>query len=78
MAAAAGQKQFELKVASSGPPYQAPPYPLDLANGPQDIATQLYSGHNQALDLQFRLPTLVTPGANQEQTIFVTITATKD
>jgi len=78
VATAAGQNQFELKVATSGPPYPAPPYPLDLANGPQVIATQLYSGHNQSFDLQFTSPTAGTTGVGAGQTIFVTITATQD
>jgi hypothetical protein len=72
----AGQDQFEMKAANSGAPYTA--YPLDLATGPKDIAAQLYSGHNQAFDLQFRLPTSVTAGAEVAETVLLTITATKD
>jgi hypothetical protein len=76
VASTAGQNQFELKVSNSGPPYTS--YPLDLSQGPQQIATQLYSGHNQAFDLQYRLPTSITAGLNVEQTTTVTITATQD
>jgi hypothetical protein len=74
--AGSGPNRFELKASNSGPPYAA--YPLDLGTGAKDLATQLYSGHNQAFDLQFRLPTSVTAGSGVGQTIFAIITATKD
>jgi hypothetical protein len=74
--AGSGPNRFELKADNSGPPYTA--FPLDLGAGPQDLATQLYSGHNQAFDLRFRLPTSVTVGSGVGQTIFAIITATKD
>ena len=71
-----GPNRFELKASNSGPPYTT--YPLDLGTGAKDLATQLYSGHNQAFDLQFRLPTAVTSDAGVGQAIAVTITAAKD
>jgi hypothetical protein len=72
VATTAGQNQFELKADNGAPPW------LDLATGPKDIATQLYSGHDQAFDLQFKTPTTGTTGAGVGQTINVTITAAKD
>jgi len=74
--AGSGPDRFEQKADNSGPPYTV--FPLDLSAGPQDLATQLYSGHNQAFDLRFRLPTSVTVGSGIGQTIFAIITATKD
>jgi hypothetical protein len=71
VATAAGQDQFELRV------YDGANW-LDLATGPQQIATQLYSGHNQPFDLQFKSPTAGTGGVGVGQIIAVIITAAKD
>jgi hypothetical protein len=76
VAATAGQDQFELKASNSGPPYTT--YPLDLATGPQAIASHLYSGYDQAFDLQIKLPTSGDGSMNVAQTICVWVTATKD
>jgi hypothetical protein len=73
LATAAGHNQFEMK-ADNG----AGNYALNLAAGPQDIVGGLYASHFKAFDLQFRLPTSVTAGVGVEQTITVTMTATKD
>jgi len=74
VASLAGQDRFEMKVDNTG----HGDYTLDLATGPKEIATQLYSGHNQAFDLQFKLPTTLSAGAGVNQRISVTITATRD
>jgi hypothetical protein len=67
LAPAVGQDQFTMLVNG-----------LNLGNGPQDIATQLYSGYNAGFSLELDLPTSVTTGAGAQQLITVTITATKD
>jgi hypothetical protein len=76
VASAAGQNQFALKAANSGPPYTV--YPIDLGTGTKVLATQVYSGHDQPFDLQIALPAAESAGVDVAQTICVTITATKE
>ncbi|MCY3019383.1 MAG: hypothetical protein NTW87_10210 [Planctomycetota bacterium] len=76
LATTAGTDQFEMKADITVPPYGT--YTTDLATGPKNIATALYSGHSKPFDLQFVTPTALTVGAGVQQTITVTITATKD
>ena len=63
--------QFEMKVLNPGT--------VELAGAPVGgaaISGPLYSGQNQAFDLQFKTPQTISSGLNAEQMICVTITAT--
>jgi hypothetical protein len=75
-----GLDQFGMMLNNSGPPYQSTGYTIDLSSATPPIITPasgLYSGQDQAFDLEFLAPAAVDTGAGTQQAITVTITATQ-